>query len=144
VWPGRAAAPQATRPRHTGFASSFPPLRSFPPLHPLPPPQVIPYNQRIALLLFKLQAATFALSRLDHAAALGYALSMAHDAAGLHVAVRGARKGLALELTCLGAEKRRRWWAVPGGAGVVCFALIAWRVARGRGGGGGRDKSHLF
>jgi hypothetical protein len=106
-------------------------------------PQVTTYNQRIALLLFKLQAATSALGRLDHPAALGYALSMAHDAAGLHMAVRGTRKGLALELTCLGSSKRHRWWGVPGGAAVVCLVLVAWRAWRGRG-SGGRDKSHLF
>jgi hypothetical protein len=102
----------------------------------------------MALLLFKLGAATGALGRLDHASALGYALSMAHDAAALHAMLRRARRGLAVELQCMGARERARWWLVPGGAAAVCFCLVAWRaVTGGRGGGGGGgalDKRHVY
>ena len=94
----------------------------------LPPDLAVPYNQRIALLLWQLQEAMAALSRLDHAAALGYAASLSFDAAALHAVVRRARGALDTSLECLGAEERRRWWALPGGAAIVCIALIAWRL----------------
>ncbi|GBF97962.1 hypothetical protein Rsub_10635 [Raphidocelis subcapitata] len=111
--------------------------------------QVSTYNQRMSLLLFKLGAATAALGRMDHASALGYALSTAHDAAALHAMLRRARKGLAVELQCVGARERARWWLVPGGAAAVCFALVAWRAVTGGrggrgGGGGGLDKRHVY
>jgi hypothetical protein len=48
------------------------------------PAQVIPYNQRISLLLFKLQEAAKALGTQQHALALGYAASTMHDVSALH------------------------------------------------------------
>lgn len=107
----------------------------------LAPDQVIPYHQRISLLLFKLQEAMAALGRLDHAAAIGYAASMMHDAGALHTIVRRTRKNLAVELHCLGAKERARWWLLPGGAGVVCLLLVVWRALRG---GGGSEKKHMY
>ncbi|KAI8476830.1 MAG: hypothetical protein J3K34DRAFT_201157 [Monoraphidium minutum] len=107
--------------------------------------QIQPYNQRIALLLFKLQEASAALSRLDTPAALGYAASMAHDAAALHAIARRAGAGLSIELQCAGAAARRRWWAVPGGAGAIVFGLCVWRaLVGGRGRGGGKRHSHVY
>ena len=102
------------------------------------PDDVAAYNERVALLLHKQAAAAAALGRLDHAGALGYALSMRADADGLERLMRRAKKGLSVELQCHGARERRRAWALPGGAALLCLALIAWRVVRGaRGGGGG-------
>jgi hypothetical protein len=46
--------------------------------------QVIPYNQRISLLLFKIQEAAAALSERQHALAVGYAVSTTEDVAALH------------------------------------------------------------
>ncbi len=96
-----------------------------------------PYNTRLSLALHKLSAAMGALGRLDHAGALGYALSMAHDAAALTRAVRKSRRSLALEVQCHGAGQRARWWGLPAAAGVVCLLLVTYRLVRGRRGGGG-------
>jgi hypothetical protein len=46
--------------------------------------QVIPYNQRISLLLFKIQEAATALGERQHALALGYAVATTEDVAALH------------------------------------------------------------
>jgi hypothetical protein len=46
--------------------------------------QVIPYNQRLALLLYKLREAVTALGNQQQALALGYAASTMHDVAALH------------------------------------------------------------
>jgi hypothetical protein len=46
--------------------------------------QVLPYNQRISLLLFKIQEAAAALSERQHALAVGYAVSTTEDVAALH------------------------------------------------------------
>jgi len=93
----------------------------------LNPDQVAPYNQRISMFLFKLPAALSALGRLDHTSALGYALSMSHDAAALHVVMHMSRQNLAAELQCLGAQQHTRWWLLPGAAGVLCLGLMVWR-----------------
>lgn len=98
-----------------------------------------PYNTRIALLLFKLQEAASALSRLDHAAAVGYAASTAHDVAALHSIVRRVNPTLVTELQCAGTERHRRWWALPGGAAVICVALLLWRCCSG---GSRKEKLH--
>lgn len=118
----------------------------YPSLYPSPPTpsQVTPYHQRISLFLFKLQQAMSALSRLDNTAALGYALSMAHDAAALHRIAHTTKDTLSLEMQCLGAKHRAKWWLLPGGAGVVCVGLLLWRVMGRDEGGGGRDKPHLY
>lgn len=105
------------------------------------------YHRRIALLLHKAREATSALSRLDHKAALGYALSLAHDAAALHAIARAAKDSLDVELTCAGAAARRRWWLLPGGAVAFCVLCALWRVARALRGGGGRDRKkfdHIY
>lgn len=47
-------------------------------------PQVIPYNQRISLLLYKMREAVTALGNQQHTLALGYAASTLHDVAALH------------------------------------------------------------
>lgn len=46
--------------------------------------QVVPYNQRISLLLYKMREAVNALGNQQHALALGYAASTMHDVAALH------------------------------------------------------------
>ena len=46
--------------------------------------QVIPYQQRMALLLYKLREAVTALGSQQHALALGYAAATMHDVAALH------------------------------------------------------------
>lgn len=46
--------------------------------------QVIPYYQRISLLLYKLREAATALGSQQNALALGYAASTMHDVAALH------------------------------------------------------------
>lgn len=46
--------------------------------------QVIPYHQRMALLLYKLRESINALGSQQHALALGYAASTMHDVAALH------------------------------------------------------------
>jgi hypothetical protein len=46
--------------------------------------QVIPYNQRLALLLYKMREAVTAMGNQQHALALGYAASTMHDVAALH------------------------------------------------------------
>lgn len=45
--------------------------------------QVVPYNQRIALLLYKLQESVKALGKQEHALALGYAAATMHDVTAL-------------------------------------------------------------
>jgi hypothetical protein len=45
---------------------------------------VIPYNQRISLLLFKIQEAAAALGERQHALAVGYAVATTEDVAALH------------------------------------------------------------
>lgn len=82
-----------------------------------------------------------ALSRLDHVAALGYAASMAHDAAALHLIVRRTRSTLSMEFQCLGGKERARWWLLPGGAAAVCLGLIGWRWFSGR---RASEKKHLY
>lgn len=46
--------------------------------------QVIPYNQRISLLLYKMREAVTAMGNQQHTLALGYAASTLHDVAALH------------------------------------------------------------
>jgi hypothetical protein len=111
--------------------------------HPTPTFQVIPYNQRIALFLFKLQEALAALGRLDHAAAIGFAMSMSHDAAALHNIVRRTRNTLSLDVQCFGGDARARWWLLPSGAAVLCIAMFVWRAFRGSS-DGGREKKHVY
>jgi hypothetical protein len=98
----------------------------------------------MAMLLFKHQGALSALGRLDHVSAVGYAVSMQHDAAALHLIFSKSKANLAMELQCLGTRRHYRWWLLPLGAAVVCVALAIWRVLTGGRGGGGRDKKHAF
>ena len=109
----------------------------------LDPDQVGPYNQRVSLLLYKLQASLTALGRMDYPQAAGYALSGAHDTAALHMLLRSAKHDYSRELHCIGAQRHARWWWLPGCAALVCFAMITWRVLSD-GPGSSRDKSHLF
>ncbi|GBF98920.1 hypothetical protein Rsub_11712 [Raphidocelis subcapitata] len=127
-----------------GFAAVGGPeatVRSF-----LPPDQVIPYNQRLSLLLFKVESAASALARRDYTTAMGYAASAAFDAAALHTITRRARNMLSVELECAGGDARARWWLVPGAAAAACALMVVVRVWRAVRGGGARDrnKSHVF
>jgi hypothetical protein len=104
----------------------------------------VPYNQRLALLLYKVDAAASALGRRDFGTALGYAASASFDAAGLHTITRRARNIISVELECMGSEARARWWLLPGAAAVACALMVIVRLWRGARGGRARDKSHVF
>lgn len=47
-------------------------------------PQVIPYHQRISLLLFKIKEAAITLASRNHDLAVGFAVSTPEDVAALH------------------------------------------------------------
>eukprot|EP00879_Flechtneria_rotunda_P007305 GHRR01007663.1.p1 GENE.GHRR01007663.1~~GHRR01007663.1.p1 ORF type:complete len:735 (+),score=144.94 GHRR01007663.1:731-2935(+) len=97
----------------------------------LQPDQVIPYNQRTALLLFKIREAAAALASQQHALAVGYAASTVQDVAALHKITRQYKSTLDPDLICAGRDEQRRWWLLPMLCTFVTVVLIVWRCARG-------------
>lgn len=90
--------------------------------------QVIPYHQRINMLLFKIQETCAQLASQKPALALGYAQSMAHDVGALHRITHRFRETLNQDLVCLGAGRHRVLWLVPAGSAVLTVAALTWRV----------------
>ncbi|WIA11081.1 hypothetical protein OEZ85_011230 [Tetradesmus obliquus] len=97
----------------------------------LQPEQVLPYNQRISLLLFKVQEAAAALAEGQHALAVGYAVSTTEDVAALHKITRHYKVSLRPDLVCMGKPDAVRWWLLPSFCCFITLALVVWRCARG-------------
>ncbi|WIA30988.1 hypothetical protein OEZ86_001032 [Tetradesmus obliquus] len=97
----------------------------------LQPEQVLPYNQRISLLLFKVQEAAAALAEGQHALAVGYAVSTTEDVAALHKITRHYKASLKPDLVCMGKPDAVRWWLLPSLCCFITLALVVWRCARG-------------
>ncbi|KAF8068242.1 Ocrl [Scenedesmus sp. PABB004] len=107
----------------------------------LQPEQVLPYNQRIALLLFKIKEAAAALGAGQHGLALGLAASTVEDVAALHKITKHFKATLSPDLVCMGRDEHARWWGLPAVCAFVTLALVVWRCARGGGDDDGGVKS---